>query len=198
MSAISITDIMSQKELKILAIDFDQTLNRINLSFRIKLAKIFRDLDPKTLAPEILNRFKPEEVLSDLFLESAFIKYLRKLKSSGQAKIVVTSFGFRAAVEEVLRRYNLKDLFHRVYTPQSFGYPDGWEHFKAFRGKNLMLEHIMKKYNVQSKKSVLLVDDSVTNINYAAHDGYNVILSDDDGLKKEHGKMIIKYIRLRC
>jgi FMN phosphatase YigB (HAD superfamily) len=183
---------------KILALDFDHTINKINLSMRIHLAFLKEDKPVNFLASKILDNLDQKEVLSELFQESSFLEYLRRLKKTKKVKIIVTSFGFHDAIVETLNRYKLSDIFDEVITPISFGYEDGYEHFGTFRGKNMMLEYAMKKYHITDKKSVLLLDDSRINMSYANRENFPIIRCEKDGLKKDHGKMILKYMRICC
>lgn len=162
------------------------------------MAKIFRNESVSTLACYVLDRLSKEQVLSKLFLEESFLKYLRRVKMTGKIKIIITSFGFKEAILETLTRYRLLDLFDGIYTPSYFGYKDGVEHFEIFKGKNKMLDYALETYGLSDKSQILLLDDSIINVRYADKNRYPVILSDSDGLKGAHGKMILKYMRIAC
>lgn len=158
---------------KLVAIDFDNTISRDTAP---KIVNELMDSERSDTqdAIDTYVSYPLEETMSDLFLDSDFLNKLRSLKEKGYI-FVVTSFGMKDVIIPLLKKAKAYDIFSQIYTPQDFGYEDGFYAGQELDGKNKMIKRALQDNNLTNDNSlVLLVDDSKENINKAMFKGYRV------------------------
>lgn len=184
------------KKWSILSIDFDNTISKITLPSEIY--RIQNDMNPlkfKKTINKIIKKYGIEAVISQPFLDNYFINYLRKIKKENNVKIIITSYGIKKGINEILQLLDIGDIFDYILTPQDFNLKDGYDHFNALDGKNKMILKIQNKYNVPKDK-IILVDDSLRNIESANNAGYMIsFVKDRNGMIKQNVKDIMKFVK---
>lgn len=141
------------QEPKILALDFDGTLVKSE-SINGGVGAIF---NPQLKA----------------FSNALVDKLDTILKTSGKFYIYITSFNSLQNINEYLNAFPmLKRCIMEVLTPESFNVDRNRDVSNIFQGKNVMLNYLKTKHKLLDNSSILLVDDSVYNIENAKKYGY--------------------------
>ena len=179
--------------MNIVIFDFDNTITKFNVNFNVGMRSVVQGFH---LAAEHFADYKREELFCKLFQSNKFIDFLRREKRNGTIFVVV-SFGFNDVVRKVVYKHGLSDIFSDYLTPSSFGYADGYEHIKKFRGKNMVLKYLMKKYGIHDKRRVMILDDNPHTIEYARKDGFIYYHSAKTGLDKQCLPKLVGFIRNR-
>lgn len=155
-----------------LAFDFDGT---ISVSMAAAAAGVPRS---RHIDPEVLSRHV-EAFVSDRARVEALVRApfrsaapFRKLRTKGVRLFIVT-FGYRILVERILDALGLSEFFERVYTPVDFVDEVTGERYSEMSrdigSKNPMLERIAERHSL-ARDSIVLVDDSVSNVAAALDD----------------------------
>ena len=109
--------------------------------------------------------------------------------------VIVASYGYNDLIYNALRRMNLiPNIVSMILTPKSFGLEEGCEYLKELQGKNLMLNMANYYYQIESKNNILLVDDSILNINEANKGGYQTLLiGERQGINNSHLNILYNF-----
>ncbi len=166
----------NKKPGKILVIDFDNTITRMNMPAQLFHKHEEGITDIYEAARQIMMEYGLRHIFSALFNDINFVNYLKKQKQDNGFIYVVASFGFKEPIKMLLTEKKLIDLFDHIYTPADFGLTEGFNQIKILDGKNKMIEEIKKKYNPEIKnQDVMLIDDYEYNIMAADREGYRFL-----------------------
>lgn len=179
------------KDNKLVAFDFDHTLSKKHVTCMINKSQYMYSSITDAV-DEILSN--ENDILCDLFYNSAFVDLLRYYKSSKNAKYVIVSFGYAEAIDKILKYNDIRDLFDDIYTPSRYECYDGCDCSKVFDGKNKMIFDAMNSLKITRNDNVLLIDDSYVNIYYADNKDFDTLFVKNGMLEVSDGNKIINFL----
>ncbi len=174
----------------ILVFDFDNTITKVSIPSMIFSMK---DSYNKS-CQKIINKYGIKNLMSGIFLDNGFKQYLREIKHTHNAKIIITSYGIKECINIFLEKMEMSDIFDKVITPVDFNLEEGFDHFGRLQGKNVMIQKYAKAFNISNNK-IMLIDDSFKNIRIANKNNYKTsFVKNRNGMTKNNLTDINKFV----
>jgi phosphoglycolate phosphatase-like HAD superfamily hydrolase len=181
--------------MKLILFDFDLTITRKHMTNHItKMHMVDKTQKIPDLVNKYLNTCTRENILSDLFLNYDAIQTMFELKRKGDVVFGIVSYGYNAMIFQTLANFNLDQLFNIIMTPANFNLVEGADHTHSLKGKNKMINQIMKMYNITNISDVLFYDDSRANIAYATAKLFRAYIVNEGGLPLYELREIVDFV----
>lgn len=191
----------------IIAFDFDNTITKISMSQEYEIYKkkwankqfkgSYWYSKNDHLINDMIDDIGIKNIMSKLF-DDQFVEYLRMLKLKYPIDFIITSFGYKKVIENVLRRANSDLMLYvisEVITPEDYNLKEGYDNFQQLDGKNKMLYDAMETYGVSDPKNVLLIDDNLPIIENANPIFCTIYVSTNKGMTKYYKERINDFLR---
>lgn len=182
----------------VLVFDFDNTLSNTNINAS---GVTVGDINEKDKTIKIIDSIKP---LISLFNDyHKTLKIFKDLKSKG-VKLIIASFGYIDNIKKILNIV-YPNIFDYILTTDNIDEESGIRNIIISRyivdstcprlyGKNIMLETIIKKFNISDPSQILFFDDDYSNAVCSGNIKVNYYNNSSNGIT---AKLLIDRIYLK-